>query len=96
MPRTSPSAIPRVDPPGNQPLLIDDVFRLLTAEGWRLIGHVPGPAGGVLWIRRRNENDFHEKPVEFVLNEATLADVPQLPTLAEFQQAAPDAEQGNG
>jgi hypothetical protein len=78
------------------PFTIAEAFRLLMAAGWRVIAHIPGPAGGFLWVRRQNENDFHEKPVEFVLNEATLAGVLQLPTLAEFQQAAPDAEQGNG
>jgi hypothetical protein len=68
------------------PFTIAEAFRLLMAAGWRMIAHTPGTAGGFLWVRRRNESDFHEKPVEFVLNEATLAEVPQLPTLAEFQQ----------
>ena len=61
---------------------------MLLSNHWRLIAHAPGPAKGFLWVRRRDEKDFHEKPVEFVLNEATLADVPRLPTLAEFQGAS--------
>jgi hypothetical protein len=95
MPRTPPSAIPQADPVGDQPLLIDDAFRLLIAENWRMIAHVPE---GFLWVRRRDENNFHEKPVEFVLNSATLADVLRLPTWGEFRQGAsiPATGQTNG
>jgi len=75
------------------PTTIGDAITVLQSEGWKNLGFY---TGSCLFIRRRNPVDLHETPVEFWLSDSTLADVSQLPTRAEFQQAAPDAEQRNG
>ena len=74
------------------PATVRDAITVLQSEGWKNLGYY---TDSFLFIRRRNPSDLHEKPIEFWLNDSTLADVSQLPTLAEFQQAAPDAEQSN-
>lgn len=74
------------------PATIGDAITMLQSEGWKNLGFY---TGSYLFIRRRDPSNLHETPVEFWLDDSTLAEVSQLPTLAEFQQAAPDAEQSN-
>ena len=75
------------------PATVGDAITMLQSEGWKNLGFY---TGSYLFIRRRDPSDLHEMPVEFWLSDSTLAKVSQLPTLAEFQQAAPGAEQRNG
>lgn len=80
------------------PATVADAVTALQSEGWKNLGCFPISRAhtSYLFIRRRDPADLHETPVEFWLSDSTLAEVSQLPTLAEFQQAAPDAEQRNG
>lgn len=75
------------------PATVGDAITALQSEGWKNLGFY---TGSYLFIRRRDPSDRHERPVEFWLSDSTLSEVSQLPTLAEFQQADPDAEQRNG
>ena len=84
--------------PSAAPATLADAVTALQSAGWKNLGYfaISCSHTSYLFIRRRDPANLHEKPAEFWLSSRTLADVPRLPTLAEFQQAAPDAEQHNG